>query len=57
MITQQIVMAVFGNAIRAAQLAALLPVTSATLAMWAPAATASEYRNHGGAAGHRRGRL
>ena len=49
-ITQQIVMAVFGNAIRAAQLAALLPVTSATLAMWAPAATAASIATMGGAA-------
>jgi len=49
-ITQQIVMAVAGNAIRAAQLAALAPVTLATTAMWMPAATAASIATMGGAA-------
>lgn len=49
-ITQQIVMAVFGNAIRAAQLAALAPITAAHLALWAPAATAASIATLGGAA-------
>lgn len=49
-ITQQIVMAVFGNAIRAAQLAALAPMAAATTAIWAPAATAASIATMGGAA-------
>ena len=49
-IVQQIVMAVFGNAIRAAQMAAMLPVTAAMTAMWMPAATAASIASWGGAA-------
>ncbi|MEN9841222.1 MAG: hypothetical protein RL376_1022, partial [Verrucomicrobiota bacterium] len=40
-ITQQIIMAVAGNAIRAAQIAAILPVSAAIATAWMPAATAA----------------
>lgn len=49
-ITQQIIMALFGNAIRVAQLAAIAPVALATAALWAPAATAASIATMGGAA-------
>ena len=49
-ITQQIIMAVFGKAIQAAQLAALAPIAFATAALWAPAATAASIATFGGAA-------
>lgn len=49
-ITQQIIMAVFGRAIQAAQLAALAPMAAASAALWAPAATAASIATYGGAA-------
>ena len=49
-ITQQIVMAIAGNAIRAAQLAAAAPVAAAMAAIWAPAATAASIATLGAAA-------
>lgn len=49
-ITQQIVMALFGRAIQAAQLAALAPMAAATAGLWAPAATAASIATFGGAA-------
>ena len=49
-ITQQIVMAVFGKALQAAQLAALAPMAMASAAMWMPAATAASIATMGGAA-------
>lgn len=49
-IAKQIMMAVFGKAIQAASLAALLPIAAATTAMWAPAATAASIATLGGAA-------
>ncbi len=49
-ITQQIIMAVFGKALQAAQVAALAPIALATTALWAPAATAASIATYGGAA-------
>ena len=49
-ITQQIVMAVFGKALQAAQMAALTPVASAYTMMWMPAATAASIATMGTAA-------
>lgn len=49
-ITQQIVMAIFGNAIRAAQMAAMLPVTLAMSQMWATPAALATIATYGGAA-------
>lgn len=49
-ITQQIVMAIFGQAMRLSQIAAILPVSAAIAAAWAPAATAASIATLGGAA-------
>jgi hypothetical protein len=49
-IVRQIVMAVAGNALRAASLAATAPVALATAALWAPAATAASIATFGAAA-------
>lgn len=49
-IAKQLMMALFGNAIRAAQLAALAPVAAASAALWAPAATAASIATLGAAA-------
>ena len=49
-ITQQILMALFGKAIQAAQLAALAPMAAASAMMWAPAATAASIATLGSAA-------
>jgi hypothetical protein len=49
-IAQQIMMALFGKAIQAAQIAALAPIASATALLWAPAATAASIATLGGAA-------
>lgn len=49
-IVQQIVMAVAGKAIQAAQLAALAPLALGTAALWAPAATAASIATFGAAA-------
>jgi hypothetical protein len=49
-VAKQLMMALFGTALRAAQLAALAPVAAASAAMWAPAATAASIATLGGAA-------
>jgi len=49
-IAQQLMMALFGNAIRAMQLAAIAPIAAASAALWAPAATAASIATLGAAA-------
>ncbi|WP_221029895.1 hypothetical protein [Actomonas aquatica] len=49
-IVQQLIMAVMGKALQAAQLAALAPIAAAQAALWAPAATAASIATLGAAA-------
>jgi hypothetical protein len=49
-IVQQLVMAVAGKAIQAAQVAAVAPMAAATALLWTPAATAASIATFGGAA-------
>jgi hypothetical protein len=49
-IAKQIMMAIFGKALQAAQLAALAPIAAAAAMLWAPAATAASIATLGSAA-------